>query len=78
MKRLFSLFLCCLLLGCLLCSCQPRLSSDEDNLTLNYPGLTWGMSPQEVMDALYLTEDQVQKTAILSAFPILRAKNCSD
>ena len=60
MKRLFSLFLCCVLLACLLSSCQPRLSSDED--MLNYPGLTWGMSLQEVMDALHLTEDQVQKT----------------
>ena len=55
MKRLFSLFLCCLLLACLLCSCQPRISSYED--MFNYPGLTWGMSPDQVKSALSLPDE---------------------
>ena len=55
MKRWLSLCFCYLLAACLLCSCQPRLSSYED--MLNYPGLTWGMSPDQVKSALSLPDE---------------------
>ena len=60
MKRWLSLFLCCVLAACLLCSCQPKPPVDRE--TLCYPGLSWGMTPQEVLGALGLTESQVEIT----------------
>lgn len=58
MKRCLSLCICCLLAACLLCSCQPKLSADKEMFC--YPGLAWGMTPQEALGALGLTENQVE------------------
>ena len=57
-KRWLSACLFCLLIVCLSCSCQVRDSRPEE--WFNYPGLTWGMTPEEVLSALHLTEDQVE------------------
>ena len=68
MKRWLSLCLCCILAACLLCSCRPRSPVEKE--TLNYPGLSWGMSPQEVISALHLREDQVQSMDDDSSFRV--------
>ncbi len=58
--------LCILILVFLLFSitaCTPNSagsSSGSPTELLNYPGLTWDMSPQEVTSALHLREDQIQ------------------
>ena len=44
-------------------ACTPNSagsSSGSPTELLNYPGLTWDMSPQEVTSALHLREDQIQ------------------
>ena len=64
MKRLVCLFLCCLFLICLLSSCQPRISSDQE--MVDYPGLTWGMSPDQVIEALGVEKTDISQGTLES------------
>lgn len=50
MKRWFSLFLCVVLVSLAACACQAREPSPQE--TLNFPGLAWGMSPEEALASL--------------------------
>ena len=50
MKRWFSLCLCVVLVSLLACACQVREPSPQE--TLSFPGLAWGMSPEEALASL--------------------------
>lgn len=65
MKRWFSLCFCVLLLSLMTCACQVRQPSPEE--TLNFPGLSWGMTPEEALSALDVDQEDAQEQTSGSA-----------
>lgn len=59
MKRWFSLCLCVLLFSLMTCACQVRQPSPEE--TLNFPGISWGMTPEEALSALDVDQGNTQE-----------------
>lgn len=71
-KFLLSVFISVFLLFSM-SACTPNSPSSADGSStelLNYPGLSWGMTPQEVISALHLREDQVQSMDDDSSFRV--------
>lgn len=58
-SRLFLLLLCLLLLvGCTAAPAPTTEPPESASRVLNFPGLTWGMTPEEAIRALELTDAQ--------------------